>query len=69
MLSLENLTYHPAATTQPILKDINLQLIPQQLGLIVGASGSGKTTLLEILAGLAEHTKGHIYLIYNQTAH
>ena len=61
MLSLNNLSYHPPATPEAILKDINFQLKPQQLGLIVGASGSGKTTLLEILAGLAEHTKGDIF--------
>ena len=61
MLSLNNLSYHPPATPEAILKDINFQLKPQQLGLIVGASGSGKTTLLETLAGLAEHTKGDIF--------
>lgn len=61
MLRLQNLIYHPAATTQPILDQINLELPTQNLGLIVGASGSGKTTILEILAGLAEPTKGKIY--------
>lgn len=61
MLSLKNLVYHPAATPTPILNKVNLQLAPQELGLIVGASGSGKTTLLEILAGLAEPTAGEIY--------
>ena len=61
MLRLQNLIYHPAATPQPILKNINLELPAQKLGLIVGASGSGKTTILEILAGLAEPTKGQIY--------
>ncbi len=61
MLRLQNLTYHPPATPQPILKNINLELPAQKLGLIVGASGSGKTTILEILAGLAEPTKGQIY--------
>ncbi len=61
MLRLQNLIYHPAATPQPILNDINLELPAQKLGLIVGASGSGKTTILEILAGLAEPTKGKIY--------
>lgn len=60
MLYLKNLSYHPPATPTPILKGINLQLAPQELGLIVGASGSGKTTLLEILAGLAEKTGGSI---------
>jgi energy-coupling factor transport system ATP-binding protein len=61
MLSLNNLSYHPPATPKPILKKINLQLKPQELGVIVGRSGSGKSTLLEILAGLAEKTGGDIY--------
>jgi energy-coupling factor transport system ATP-binding protein len=61
MLYLRNLTYHPAATETAILKSINLELAPQQLGLIVGPSGSGKSTLLEILAGLAQKTAGSIH--------
>ena len=61
MLRLENIIYHPAATPQPILNNISLELPAQKLGLIVGASGSGKTTILEILAGLAEPTKGKIF--------
>ena len=61
MLYLKNITYHPVASPSPILKEVSLELAPQQLGLIVGASGSGKTTLLEILAGLAEKTKGQIF--------
>lgn len=60
MLYLKNLTYHPAATPVAILKAINLELAPQQLGLIIGPSGSGKSTLLEILAGLAKKTSGTI---------
>lgn len=60
MLYIQNLLYHPAASSVPILKNINLELAPQQMGLIIGSSGSGKTTLLEILAGLAEPTKGQV---------
>ncbi|MGK7925022.1 MAG: ABC transporter ATP-binding protein [Spirulina sp.] len=60
MLYLKNLTYHPPATPAPILKNVNLELAPQELGLIVGPSGSGKSTLLELLAGLAERTRGEI---------
>ncbi|AFY79122.1 MAG: ABC transporter ATP-binding protein [Hydrococcus sp. C42_A2020_068] len=60
MLYLKNLVYHPPATSTPILNGINLELAPQELGLVIGPSGSGKTTLLEILAGLAEKTKGEI---------
>lgn len=61
MLYLKQVVYHPPAVTQPILKDLDLQLESQQLGLIVGMSGAGKTTLLEILAGLAEVNSGEIY--------
>ncbi|AFY95544.1 ABC transporter ATP-binding protein [Chamaesiphon minutus] len=61
MLKLKHLSYHPPATERPILQDLNLELQPQQLGLIVGASGSGKSTLLEILAGLASGTSGGVY--------
>lgn len=61
MLYLKNLVYHPPASPTAILKSINLELAPQQLGLIIGRSGSGKSTLLEILAGLVETTTGNIY--------
>jgi energy-coupling factor transport system ATP-binding protein len=60
MLYIQNLLYHPTASSTPILNNINLELAPQQMGLIIGSSGSGKTTLLEILAGLAEPTKGQV---------
>jgi energy-coupling factor transport system ATP-binding protein len=61
MLHIRDLTYHPAASFTPILKKINLQLAPQQLGLVIGPSGSGKSTLLEVLAGLAEQTTGKLF--------
>ncbi|MDB9526710.1 energy-coupling factor ABC transporter ATP-binding protein [Oscillatoria sp. CS-180] len=60
MLNLRELVYHPASTPQPILKPLNLELGPQEMGLVIGPSGSGKTTLLEILAGLAYPTAGEI---------
>lgn len=60
MLYIENLTYHPTAVPTPILKSINLELAPQELGLIVGPSGSGKSTLLEILSGLVSKSSGSI---------
>jgi energy-coupling factor transport system ATP-binding protein len=58
MLYLKNLTYHPVATPTAILNAVNLELAPQQFGLVIGPSGSGKSTLLEILAGLAQKTAG-----------
>lgn len=61
MLYLKNLSYHPPATPTALLKSINLELAPQELGLVIGPSGSGKSTFLEILAGLAEATGGNIF--------
>lgn len=61
MLYLKNLIYHPPASPTAILKSINLELAPQQLGLIIGPSGSGKSTLLEILSGLAGTTSGGVF--------
>jgi energy-coupling factor transport system ATP-binding protein len=61
MLYVRNLTYHPPAVPAPILANINLEVEPQSLGLIVGKSGSGKSTFLEILSGLVTPTKGGIY--------
>ncbi len=61
MLKLKHLSYHPPASERAILQDLNLELPPQQLGLIIGPSGSGKSTLLEILAGLASGTSGGVY--------
>jgi energy-coupling factor transport system ATP-binding protein len=61
MLKLKHLSYHPPASSKAILQDLNLELPPQRLGLIIGPSGSGKSTLLEILAGLASATSGGVY--------
>ncbi|MGL5079986.1 MAG: ABC transporter ATP-binding protein [Microcoleaceae cyanobacterium] len=60
MLYIRNLSYHPPASNTAILKQINLDLPAQQMGLIIGRSGSGKSTLLQILSGLAEQNQGEI---------
>ena len=61
MLSIRNLSYHPPATPEAILRNISFELQDRQLGVMVGPSGSGKSTLLEILAGFVEWTSGAIY--------
>lgn len=60
MLYIRDLTYHPTASPDAILKHISLELAPQELGLVIGPSGSGKSTLLEILAGFAQPTSGQV---------
>jgi energy-coupling factor transport system ATP-binding protein len=60
MLNIQDLVYHPASTPAPILRGISFQLLPQEIGVVIGTSGSGKTTLLEILAGFVEWDRGLI---------
>ena len=61
MLTLDHVSYHPAASVVPILKQISFTLEPKKMGLIVGPSGSGKSTLLEILAGLVSPSQGTLH--------
>ncbi|WP_404786808.1 ABC transporter ATP-binding protein [Altericista sp. CCNU0014] len=61
MLYIKNLVYHPPATPEAILKQVDLELGDREMGLIVGPSGSGKSTLLEILSGLAAPTSGTLH--------
>jgi ABC-type lipoprotein export system ATPase subunit len=40
------------------LKDVGLEILPQESVALLGRSGSGKTTLLHVLGGLVEPTSG-----------
>lgn len=50
----------PAGAPQPLLRDINITVAPNTLGIIFGRSGAGKTTLLQAVAGLCEPGGGAI---------
>jgi sulfonate transport system ATP-binding protein len=47
---------------RPVLRDIDLDILPGQFVAIVGRSGSGKSTLLRLLAGLEQPDQGSVLL-------
>lgn len=52
-----------------ILKDINLQIQPGEIMVIMGGSGSGKTTLMRAMLGLTKTARGDIKIMgYDITA-
>ena len=48
--------------SNPVLKDINLNIDKGSFVSIIGKSGSGKTTLLKIISGLKKQTRGTVIL-------
>lgn len=44
------------------IDDVNLEIIPHQLTVIIGRSGAGKTTLLNLISGLDEPTSGDVWV-------
>lgn len=49
-----------------VLKDIELEVSPGEVVVIIGASGSGKSTLIRCINGLEEFQQGHIEVDGNE---
>lgn len=54
-------TFRTPAAELPILRGVELQVLPAEVIAILGPSGSGKSTLLHLLGGLDRPTAGKIY--------
>ncbi len=59
-LHLEGLRHHFGST--PVLRDVDLDVPPGRVLVLLGASGSGKTTLLRVAAGLTRADAGRVRL-------
>jgi ATP-binding cassette, subfamily B, bacterial len=61
-LVFDHVAYCYPGTSQPVLRDICLELRPGETVALVGTTGSGKTTLLQLVPRLADVTSGAILL-------
>jgi ATP-binding cassette subfamily B protein len=61
-LVLEHVGFGYPGASEPLLRDICLDLTPGETVALVGGTGSGKTTLLYLIARLADATSGTITL-------
>jgi phospholipid/cholesterol/gamma-HCH transport system ATP-binding protein len=57
---LETKDLHVTFGKQPVLRNLNLSVMPGQTLAVIGESGCGKTVLLKTLIGLVKPTKGHV---------
>ena len=65
LITLENISKHFAENGKPgmtTLSDINLEIFPGEIFVLVGPSGSGKSTLLRIMSGLEKEYEGKVII-------
>lgn len=60
MIKLKNVTM--AFRGKPVLENIDLEIPPGEIMVIIGPSGSGKSTLLRLMIGLLRPTSGEIWI-------
>jgi ATP-binding cassette, subfamily B, bacterial len=61
-LRFEHVSFTYAGATEPVLRDINLEMTPGETLAIVGVTGSGKTTLTALVPRLYDVTAGRLTL-------
>ena len=61
-IELSDVDYNSEDTNTPILKDIDLKILPGERVLVDGSNGSGKTTLLKLIAGVTEASAGNVFI-------
>jgi ATP-binding cassette subfamily B protein len=61
-LVFDHVAFRYPGATEPVLRDIVLDLPPGQTVVLTGATGSGKSTLLQLVPRLADATSGSVRL-------
>jgi subfamily B ATP-binding cassette protein MsbA len=58
----ENVSFKYPFAEDYALKDINIEIMPNEIVALVGYSGAGKSTLADLIAGFWSPTDGNIYI-------
>jgi putative ABC transport system ATP-binding protein len=68
IISIQNLNHYfgQGALRKQILFDINLEIYPGEVVILMGQSGSGKTTLLTLMGGLRSVQEGSLKVLGNE---
>jgi len=59
---VENVTYVPPGSNVPIIRQVNFELKPGEIMVIIGPSGAGKSTLARIMLGIFKANYGCVRL-------
>ena len=60
MLSVEHVTFRYSCQGPDVLRGVNLELKPGEIGILLGRNGSGKTTLFQNILGILNPRTGSI---------
>ena len=62
LITIKNLEYRYNESSEPIIKDLNLEIKRGERIALIGDIGTGKSTIMKIILGLVKPTKGDLYL-------
>ncbi len=68
-VEVKHVNFRYRADAAPVLRDVSINVAPEQFIAIVGPSGSGKSTLLRMLLGFETPESGSIYFDNQDLAH
>ncbi len=66
-ITAQDITFTYPSRTDPVVKNVNLQIKAGEKIAIVGENGAGKTTLVKLLIGLYVPDTGEIYMVDGDT--
>lgn len=69
MLTLTNISQSFSGRLEPVLKNIQLHLIPGDFCVLIGSNGSGKSTLLNLISGDNPPDTGRVMIQHHDVTH